>query len=90
MILEVVGFRMRASHKHKVLKTIVYFWMTKTLSECRCDRRSLNLSVDSKKSSRCSRITEGEVLKFVDDMNLVRYINDVNDLETCEPMLEWT
>ena len=70
--------------------SVVCVWMTKTLSECRCDRRSLNLSVDSKKSSRCSRITEGEVLKFVDDMNLVRYINDVNDLETCEPMLEWT
>jgi hypothetical protein len=25
MIPEVVGFRIRASHKHKVLRTIVYF-----------------------------------------------------------------
>ena len=50
----------------------------------------MNLSVGSKKSGRCSRIAEGEVSKFVDDMNLVRYVNDVNDLETCEPMLEWT
>ena len=54
-----------------------------TLSECRCDRRSLNFFVDSKKSSRCSRIAEGEVSKSVDDMNLVRFINDVNDFETC-------
>ena len=42
----------------------------------------------SKKSGRCSRIAEGEVSESVGDMNLVRYINDVNDLETCESMLE--
>ena len=33
MIPEAVGFRMRASHKRKVLKTIVCFWMMKTLSD---------------------------------------------------------
>jgi hypothetical protein len=33
MIPEVVGFRIRAEHKHKVLRSIVYFWMTKTLSD---------------------------------------------------------
>ena len=50
MIPEVVGFRIRAEHKHKVLRSIVYFWMTKTLSECRCVQK---LSVDSKKNTVC-------------------------------------
>ena len=34
MIPEVVGFRKNASHKHKVLRTIQYFWMTSSFRRC--------------------------------------------------------
>jgi hypothetical protein len=48
MIPEAVGFRIRASHKHKVLKTIVYFWMTKTLADVCVDTGAMKELSDVK------------------------------------------
>ena len=58
--------------------SIVYFWMTKTLSECRCDRRSLSKKYDTGGSWLSNaRITQAQSVEDHCVLLMMKTLSDV-------------